>query len=157
MRRKDREVTEFSEIMDIVSRCEVIRLGLADDGKPYVVPLNFAYEESGGQINFVFHSAQEGRKIDIIKKNPHVCFEMDCSFEITRNEELSKWTTQYESVIGYGDVEFIENADAKKHAMDLIVKRYGYEGVPEYSSHMLAQTALHKLTVSEITGKRNVL
>ena len=156
MRRKDREVTDLHEIIDIISRCEIIRLGLVDDGKPYVVPLNFAYEETGGQVGFVFHSALEGRKIDIMKKNPHVCFEMDCSFKITRNAELSKWSTEYESVMGYGDIEVIVNDDERKYAMDLLVKRYGYEGVPKYSPQIFAKTAMYKLAVCELTGKRNI-
>ena len=156
MRRKDREVTDFHEIIDIVSRCEVIRLGLVDDEKPYIVPLNYAFEEIDGQVTFYFHSALEGRKIDIIKKNPYACFEMDCSLKITRNEVLSKWSTEYESVIGYGDIERIEDAAEKKRAMDLIVKRHGFEGVPEYSDRIFSVTALYKLTVSEISGKRNI-
>jgi len=156
MRRKDREVTDLNEIIDIISRCEVIHLGLVDDGRPYIVPLSFAHEETNGQITFVFHSAAEGRKIDIMKRNPHACFEMECSLKITRHEVLSKWSTEYESVMGYGEVEYIENDSERKHTMDLLVKRYGYEGVPEYSPQIFARTALYKLTVSEISGKRNV-
>ena len=156
MRRRDREVTDFGEIMDIVSRCEIVRLGLVDDGVPYIVPMSFGYAVEGEQVTFVFHSALVGRKIDIINKNPYACFELDCSFQITKNEAPCKWGAQHESVIGYGDITLISDHDEKKAAMDLIMKRYGFEGEPIYGPHMFSRTALYKLTVSEIAGKRNI-
>ena len=155
MRRRDREVTDFKEIVGIIDKCEVIRLGFVDDGKAYIVPLNFAYEEDGGQVTIVFHSALEGRKIDIMKENPCVCFEMDCPLGIARAETACEWSAEYESVIGYGDVRFIENDGEKKAAMDLIMKRYGYVGTPEYLPSVVSRTALYRLSVSELAGKRN--
>ena len=156
MRRQDRAVTDLSEIVDIISRCSVIRLGLSDNGVPYIVPLSFGYKEKDGQITFFFHSAIEGRKIDIMKSNPHVCFELDNLLNIIQGETPCKWSAEYESVIGYGEISFIDDIEEKKSAMDLIVKKYGYAEVPEYSPGILARTALYKLSVSEIIGKRNV-
>ena len=156
MRRRDREVTDLGEIVAIIGRCEVLHLGLVDDGKPYIVPLNYGFEEKDGQITLVFHSAQEGRKIDIIKRNPSACFELSRIHKIIRGEKPAGWTARYESVIGYGDVEIIENVAEKTAAMDLIMKKHGYEGVPEYAPQAIDETAICKLTVSEITAKRNM-
>jgi nitroimidazol reductase NimA-like FMN-containing flavoprotein (pyridoxamine 5'-phosphate oxidase superfamily) len=153
MRRKDREITDLKEIIRIIDKCDIIRLGLSDEGIPYIVPLNFAYEAREEPIIFYFHSATEGRKIDILKKNPYVCFELDGSFQIIQNETPCKWSAEHESVVGYGNVGFINDDREKKTAMDLIMHRYGYEGIPEYSPAVFNRTLVYKLTVCQITGK----
>ncbi len=104
----------------------------------------------------MFHSAAEGRKIDIAKKNPYACFELDCSFKITPNEIPCKWSAEHESVIGYGHINFIQDEAEKKAAMDLIMQKYGFNGTPEYTPSMFANTVLYKLTAEEIIGKRNI-
>ena len=69
MRRKNRQVTDWKEIKEIVGRCKVARLGMNDDGKVYVVPMNYGCEtEDGGRLTFYFHCAREGRKMDVLKK-----------------------------------------------------------------------------------------
>ena len=157
MRRKDREVTDLQEIAKIIDKCEVIRLGLADGNVPYIVPLNFGYEVVDDRVAFVFHSALEGRKIDMMKKNPNVCFELDCSLTILKGAVACNWGAEFESVVGYGEIKFIENDDEKKTALNLLMARYGFEGPPEYMQSALAKTAVYKLYVSEVTGKRRML
>jgi uncharacterized protein len=156
MRKKDREITDFEEIITIVDKCEVLHLGLADNGIPYIVPLNYGYKVDGEQLTFFFHSALEGRKMDIMRKNPYVCFEMETSFKITKGEVPCKWSAEHESVIGYGTISFLEDTGEKKAAMDLIMKKYGYEGIPEYMTNIFLKTAVYQLEVSQITGKRNI-
>jgi nitroimidazol reductase NimA-like FMN-containing flavoprotein (pyridoxamine 5'-phosphate oxidase superfamily) len=156
MRRKDRQVSSFSDIVEIIEKCDVIRLGMSDNGIPYIVPLDFGYEARDGMLTFYFHSAREGRKIDILKSNPYVCFEMDCSHSITRHEQACEWSAEHESVIGYGSVSFLEKDFERKSAMDAIMKKYGFEGTPEYSPHVFGRTALYKLTVESMNGKRNM-
>lgn len=75
MRRKDREITDICAILDLVSECKVCRLAMTDGGVPYIVPLNYGYEYADGALTFYFHSAKEGRKLEILKKNPTVCLE----------------------------------------------------------------------------------
>jgi nitroimidazol reductase NimA-like FMN-containing flavoprotein (pyridoxamine 5'-phosphate oxidase superfamily) len=156
MRRKDREITDSKALIEIIDKCDIIRLGLSDEGIPYIVPLNFAYEANEAQIVFYFHSATEGRKIDILKKNSYVCFELDGSFKITRNETPCKWSAEHESVVGYGNIGFINDERDKKAAMDLIMHRYGYGEIPEYLPAVFNRTLLYKLTVCQITGKSNI-
>jgi nitroimidazol reductase NimA-like FMN-containing flavoprotein (pyridoxamine 5'-phosphate oxidase superfamily) len=156
MRRKDREVSDLNEIIKIVDKCEVVRLGLVDNGVPYIVPLNFGYEFNDQTLTMYFHSALEGRKIDILKTNPFVCFEMDCSLKITKHEIPCNWSAEHESVIGCGKVIFIEDDAGRKAAMDIIMKRYGFEGVPEYNENIFKKTAIYKLVADSITGKRNI-
>lgn len=157
MRRKDRAVTEMPEILGILEKCEILRLGLSDGGTPYIVPLNFGWAMEKETPVFYFHSALEGRKIQILRVNPHVCFEADCSFKLRPAPKSCEWTAEYESVIGYGTVEFVETPEGKSKAMDCLLRRYGLQGKTEYPPQALAQTAVFRLVVTEITGKRNLL
>ena len=70
MRRKDREITDICAILELVSECKVCRLAMTDGGVPYIVPLNYGYEYADGALTFYFHSAKEGRKLEILKRTP---------------------------------------------------------------------------------------
>ena len=78
MRRNDREITDLNEILSIINSCKVIHLAMIDAGEPYLLPLNFGYACENGAFSFFCHSAREGRKLDILRKNSTVAFEMDC-------------------------------------------------------------------------------
>ena len=83
MRRNDREITEFSEMTDVMKRCDVCRLALNDEeGYPYLLPLNFGMEETDGRVTLYFHGAKEGKKYDLIRKDARASFEMDCSHRL---------------------------------------------------------------------------
>ena len=69
MRRKDREITDFDEMMKIIAKCDTCRLALFDDEFPYIIPLNFGTNIENGQLYLYFHSAKEGTKLDLIRKN----------------------------------------------------------------------------------------
>ena len=103
MRRNDREITEFSEMTDVMKRCDVCRLALNDeDGYPYLLPLNFGMEETDGRVTLYFHGAKEGKKYDLIRKDVRASFEMDCSHRLvlSEKEDGCQCTMEYESVIG---------------------------------------------------------
>lgn len=68
MRRKDREISSREEIIKIIREEGICRLAIKDEPYPYIVPMNYGIEIGGEQINLYFHSAIEGRKIDLIKK-----------------------------------------------------------------------------------------
>lgn len=82
MRRKDREVTSFGEIIKIVDECEIVRLGLSDGDYPYIVPVNFAYKTESEQLYLYIHGAMAGRKYELLKRNPHCSFEMDIPLQM---------------------------------------------------------------------------
>lgn len=83
MRRRDREITDISVMESIIRDSSVCRMGLCDGDRPYVVPMNFGYRD--GKV--YMHSALEGKKLDIIRKNPDVCLEFETDLEIVRAEE----------------------------------------------------------------------
>ena len=126
MRRKDREITDFNEIIEIVKKCDVCRLALKDDDLPYIIPLNFGMNIENNQLVLYFHGALEGKKIELMKQDPRATFEMDCNHQFILYEERMSCTMGYESVIGHGTIEFIE-ADKKYEALKILMRQYHSE------------------------------
>lgn len=115
MRRKDREVTDFSEIIEIMKNCDVCRLALNDDGFPYILPLNFGMAVNGDKITLYFHSALEGYKVGLIQKDNRASFEMDCNLNVMCDQ--------------YGIALDHHKADSDARACAEILLRYMESGV----------------------------
>ena len=114
MRRKDREVNDIVEIEEIIKSCKTCHLAMVDDGMPYIIPLSFGYEIADDVLTLYFHSAEEGRKIDILQKNNTVCFEMCYEGEaIYAKEAPCNSGYYYSSIIGNGKVDFITDISEK--------------------------------------------
>ena len=123
MRRKDREVTDFDKIREILDGCKTCRLAMVDNGQPYVVPLNYAYELDDGALTLYFHSAKDGRKIRILRENGAVCFEISSEGEPIRAEnDPCNSGYYYACVHGFGDARFIDEAGEKCAALTLLTK-----------------------------------
>jgi nitroimidazol reductase NimA-like FMN-containing flavoprotein (pyridoxamine 5'-phosphate oxidase superfamily) len=150
MRRKEKEITEKSEIESIMHKSLVCRLGLADNGTPYIVPLCFGYKDNC----LYFHSAREGRKIDLLRRNNAVCFEFDSDLEIQAAKAACDWGMKYRSVIGYGRASFIDDRDAKRKALDVIMTQYS-DGVFEYSEKAFEKMLVIKVEIESMTGKKS--
>ena len=157
MRRKDREVTDFNEIVKIIDECEVLRLGLADGDFPYIVPVNFGYEVDGEQMYFYFHGAKEGRKYELLSKNPCCSFEMDIQMKIDCVEETGDVTTRYKSVMGTAEVEFLEGEEKKTAIEKYLMGRYEETRNFEYKCARMEHTALVRLRVTDIIAKVNAV
>ena len=81
MRRRDREVTDSNEIIHILDTGKVLHLGLVDQGKPYIVPMNYGYILEDDKLVFYLHGALEGRKLDIIRNNSDCCVQIECDVQ----------------------------------------------------------------------------
>lgn len=157
MRRADREITDFNEMTEIMEKCDVCRLALNGqdgEGYPYIVPLNFGMTVDNGTVTLYFHSALEGTKIDIIRCDNRAAFEMDCEHELMTDEEHGNCTMNYKSVIGRGLIEFVPD-DEKFAALKILMKHYHKEDFP-FNEKVIPRTAVFKLKVSEMTGKKRL-
>jgi nitroimidazol reductase NimA-like FMN-containing flavoprotein (pyridoxamine 5'-phosphate oxidase superfamily) len=153
MRRKDREVNGKDAIEAIILKCKTCHVGMADGGMPYVVPLSFGYKFlDGGTLELYFHSATEGKKLDIIKKNNKVCFEMACEGELIRADVPCGFGYFYSSVIGFGEAVFITDVAEKCEALNIIFKRQTGEDAV-INSGMLNGVCVFKIVSSDFTGK----
>jgi len=118
--------------------------------------MNFAYKVIDEQVFIYFHCASEGRKIDMIAQNHNVCFEADCSYQTLEADVACKWSAEFESVIGEGTIAILTDEVQKIHGLDLLMKRYGFVGKPQYKPSDLAAVTVLQLSVSAITGKRKI-
>ncbi|MFO7665119.1 MAG: pyridoxamine 5'-phosphate oxidase family protein [Desulfobacterales bacterium] len=148
MRRKDREIKSKEEIESVIQKALVCRLGMADENGPYIVPLSFGYADG----RLFFHSAKEGRKLDILKKNNKVCFEVDMVGEIVKGDKACDWGMKFKSVIGFGNAFIVEDVELKKAALDLIMAHYS-AGSFEYDDKKLERTVVIKIEIESMTGK----
>jgi hypothetical protein len=149
MRRKEKEITDKRQIEAILMQSNVCRLAMVDGDKPYVVPMNFGY--SNGCI--FFHSANQGRKIEVIKKNPNICFEVDQLIRFKKAKSACDWGAEFKSVIGSGKAQLLEDIKEKKIALDIIMSHYS-ERAFEYPHDMLEKTMVIKVAIDEMTGKQ---
>ena len=152
MRRKDREVSDFNEIIEIIKKCDVCRIALNDKDVPYIVPLNFGLEVKGGQAFFYFHSAMEGKKLDLIARDNRAAFEMDCGHNLILHEEKMSCTMGYESVVGHGTIETVPEKE-KFAALKILMKQYHAEDF-SFNTDIMEVTQVLKMTVTDMVGKR---
>ena len=135
----------------IIRRAPVCRIGLSEDNIPYVVPLNFGYKD-----NFLyFHSAKEGKKIDMIRKNNHICFEVDIEHEPVQGEDPCDWSMKYRSVIGFGKAFLVEDHGEKRRALDIISEHYTGKQSFEYPENSVNNLAIIKVKIESMTGKKS--
>lgn len=151
MRRSDREVTEPSEINDIIKRCTICRLAFNDKVYPYILPLNFGFDETN-QILY-FHGAMEGTKYQLMEQNNHASFEMECNTVLKGRPEQAYCTMYFESVIGQGELFFVEEEEEKKNALNILLSHYYPEGFP-LNEALVKNTRVFGLKINHTTAKR---
>lgn len=153
MRRKERQITGIEEIESVISRAEVCRVAFADLNTPYIVTMNFGYR-GGSKPHFFFHCAPSGRKLDMLEKNNHVCFELDTDHELYKGERGCDWGMNYSSVVGYGHLNIVVDDNEKRRGLDEIMNHYQGSGEYSYDEQLLAGTTVLRLDIEEMTGKR---
>src|ERR1700675_2828469 len=120
MCRKDKELIDEKEIEDIIDRVEVCHIGLSWHDLPYIVPVNFGYQDGA----IYFHSAKEGMKIDYLRQNPNVCFQMEIDVTLMKADDPCNWGSKYRSVIGFGKASIIGERSEKIHGLNIIMGHY---------------------------------
>jgi hypothetical protein len=151
MRRNDKEIKDKQVIDEILTRSEICRIAMMDGDKPYIIPVNYGY--CNGAI--YIHGSNEGKKIDLLKKNNYVCFEIEQKSEIVKGENSCGWTTRYRSLIGYGNIDFITDFDNKKQGLDIIMAHYGKTENNNYEDMQVQLMIILKLTIVHITAKQS--
>jgi len=151
MRRSEREIKDRSEIDAIIRSCQVCRLGLCDGREPYVVPLCFGYD---GQTLYL-HAATEGRKLNILRENNRVCFEFDIVKRMVEAEDACSWGLRYQSVIGFGTAEVVEEPEEKRRELSLLMAQYSDREF-SFPDQAVQRTCVIRVTIGRITGKQSV-
>ena len=150
MRRKEKEITSVEEMEAVIRDCGVCRVAMVDGDAPYVVAMNFGYR-SGAVF---LHCAPEGRKLDILRKNPKVCVLFDTDSAVTTGSRSCKWGMRYRSVMAFGTAEELTAAEEREAALDVLMDQYGGTG-GDYHEAVLKKTTVLKITVDSMTGKQS--
>jgi uncharacterized protein len=151
MRRKDKEIKDRGIIEQLLSGSDICRIAMIDGNRPYMVPLNYGYDGKA----LYFHSASSGKKIDILRRDSRVCFEIEYYNEIVRDDIPCEWTAKYRSLIGYGTIEIIAGYEEKKKGLDVIMAHYGKTGENTYKDNHIENILILKLNIEEISGKQS--
>jgi uncharacterized protein len=151
MRRKQQEISDRTLLESLLGKADVMRFGLCRDSMPYVVPVSFGYHDR----RLYVHSALEGMKLDIIRKNNNVCFEAEYKVEMVPAEPACKWTVKYFSVIGFGKAFIVTDVEERLFGLRTIMEHYS--GTRDYSfpEDAVKRTAIIRVDIDSMTGKRS--
>ena len=155
MRRQDRAVTDPVKIEQIIKKAGVVRLGMVDDGKAYVVPLHYGYIYKDGGLTLYMHGAMEGRKYDVIAANPNVFIEIDTDMILTGGGEVPcEYGAYYACVMGEGTASILTDIDEKVMGLELIMKsQLGRDFI--ITEPMTKLVNVIKVVVPELSVKMN--
>jgi nitroimidazol reductase NimA-like FMN-containing flavoprotein (pyridoxamine 5'-phosphate oxidase superfamily) len=151
VRRKEKEITDEPEIIDILSSETICRLAIAENNIPYIFPVNYGYRNGALYI----HSAPEGRKISIIEKNDMVCFEIESGVRMISADSACDFSMAYRSVIGYGKASFLHDSGLKMEALNIIMKQQTGSKGWSFSEKSLEKTAVIKVEIESMSGKKS--
>ncbi len=152
MSKQDGLVTDREEIVKIIARAQVIHLGLHDGDDIYMLPMNYGYTWEEGQLTFYLHGALEGKKIDLLRKNPHVGFAVDCDHQLVEGEKPCQHSFRFASVIGNGEAELVEDPQEKMKGLKALMRQYSQREF-EFYPRLVSIVAVIKITVRDFTGK----
>jgi len=150
MRRTDKEITERKLIDAVIHKSLVCRIAICDGEMPYLIPLSFGYDGK----SIYLHSAKEGRKIGMLKRNPRVCFEFTTDCAVVPTAKVCSFTMRYKSVIGFGKACFIEDSEEKIAALRIIISHYTDQTVALTGNDLEKITVL-RIDIEELTGKQS--
>ena len=150
MRRQDKEIKDKDIIETILLKSDICRIGISDADTPYIVPLNYGYSEG----NIYFHSASRGRKMELLRRNNRVSFEIEFESQIIKGDKPCNWSAKYRSLMGTGRIEIIENPDEIRRGLDIIMKHHG-SLQNTYDEEYLRRIVILKLIIENISGKQS--
>jgi len=133
---------------------DVCTLGFAVGDMPYIVTLNFGFEWIGTLPLLYFHCAREGRKLDMMSRNPHVCFQLDSAHELVTGPNPCDWGMKYASLLGYGTLRRAGGDEERGKGLDRIMLHYGRAAGGGYAAAPMKATEVLVLDVDEMSGKR---
>ncbi len=149
MRRKEREITGRAEIDAVIRSAKVMHLALADNNIPFLVPVFYAYDG----MALYFHSARAGTKIEILKRNNNVCFEISIDHGVIESGMACDFEAKHRTVIGFGKAIFVESEVEKIKALDMIVAQFSDKKF-EYPKTNLNSAAVIRIDIESIKGKK---
>ena len=143
--------SDRDEMERILREEDIGHLALAGDDSPYVVPLNYTY--SNGRI--LFHCALEGKKLDLIGKNPKVCFEVSRQEGHPAEHAGDLCDAPFESVICYGSARIVDDLQERRELLNEFQERFGTPDKPRapITEERASKCGAVEITISQMTGR----
>ena len=152
MTRREREVTDTNKILEILDKAKVLHLGLVDGDEAYVVPMNYGYVYENDKLTLYLHGARRGRKLDLMRANPKVFFEMDCDIVPFEGDVACKYGITYSSIMGRGIAQIVDEPEEKMKALSVLMKTQTGKDF-EFNEKLVSVVAVIRIDVSEFTAK----
>ena len=152
MTKRELQITDESQILRILDTAKVLHLGMAVDNEPYVVPMNYGYTQEDGKVVLYLHSALRGKKLDMIRQNPKVFFELDCDRVPFEGNMPCQYGLSYASVMGRGTARIVEDVEEKKTAMSILMKTQTGKDF-SFEDRLVSIVAVIRIDVAEYTAK----
>lgn len=153
---REKLVTDMDEIVKILDNSKVVHVGMIDGDKPYVVPMNYGYTLEDGKLTLWLHCAKRGRKLDVLRTNNKVFFEMECGIQPFEGDIACRYGISYSSIMGRGTAEIVEDVEVKKAALSHLMK--AQTGMDfEFEDKMTTIVSIIKIDTIEFTAKHRPL
>ena len=152
MTKRELQITDEQQIRAILDGAKVVHVGMCVDNEPYVVPMNYGYLMEDGRLTIYLHSAQQGKKLDMIRQNPKVFFELDCDWVPFEGEKPCQYGLSYSSVMGRGTATILEDVEEKKRAMSLLMKTQTEKDFT-FEDRLVSIVAVIRIDVDGYTAK----
>ena len=153
MRRRDREIDTREEMLQVLDTCKVLRIAMYDEDGIYILPMNFGYTYEADRLVFYLHAALEGKKLDLLKANANVGFELDCDHELIEGRVACQYGYRYASIVGKGKAEIIEDPQEKIKALTVLMKCQTGKDF-EFNERLVSIVSVIKVTAEDFGGKR---
>ena len=152
MTKRERQITDPDKILEILDKAKVLRLGLCANNEPYVVPMNYGYVFEEGKLVLYLHSAVRGKKLDMLRQNPRVFFELDCDLMPFEGRVPCQYGLVYSSIMGRGTAAIVEDVEEKKRAMSVLMKTQTGKDF-SFEDRLVSMVAVIRIDVTEYTAK----
>ncbi len=149
---REKLVTDMDVIVRILNNSKVVHVGMIDGDEPYVVPMNYGYTLDGGKLTLWLHCAKRGRKLDVLRANPKVFFEMECDLQPFDGDIACRYGLSYSSIMGRGTAEIVEDIEIKKAALTYLMKTQTGKDF-EFEDKMASIVSIIKINAAEYTAK----
>lgn len=151
MRKADRQITDPAQLEDILRRGRVLRLAMCQGGQPYLLPLNYGYVQ--GRV--YLHTGRQGLKLDYLRANPRVCFEVSVDVELVPAEAACAWNCHYQCVLGFGRAVEVTDEEERRLGLEAVTSQYAGPGPHALKEESLARACVLRIDIEELSGKRN--
>lgn len=153
MNRRDREVTDFNDFRSILDQCMVVHVGIHDEEDIYILPMNYGYTlDDTGKLTFYLHSGRRGKKLDLLRSNGRVSFELDCDHQLIEKEKPCQYGFAYSSIMGKGNAVIVEDVQEKQEALSILMKCVSGKDF-QFTEKLTTIVEVIRIDVEEYTGK----